>query len=74
MVEGRGRFEWGRTSSLMALAANLVRDPRRGRAAVPSDFNPFAPRARKPILRGAEMKEALVAAFCRPGAKVTRKA
>ncbi len=73
MVEGRGRFEWGRTSSLMALAANLARDPRRGRAAVPSDFNPFAPKERRPILRGAEMKEALVAAFCREGGRNTRK-
>ena len=74
MVEGRGRFEWSQTASLMALAANLVRDPRKGRAAVPSDFNPFAPPQRKPILRGAEMKEALVAAFCREGADKTRKA
>ena len=63
MVEGRGRFEWNQTSSLMALAVNLVRDPRRGKRASPRDFNPFAPKPKPPVLRGREMLAALKAAF-----------
>ncbi len=69
MVEGRGRFEWARTSSLMALCANLARDPKRGKAASPADFNPFAPRGGKVVLRGKEMLAALKAAFIRPGGR-----
>ena len=65
MVEGRGKFEWSQTASLMALAANLVRDPRKGNAASPADFNPFSPRPPKPVLRGKEMLAALKAAFFR---------
>lgn len=69
MVEGRGKFEWSQTASLMALAANLVRDPRKGRAATPSDFNPFAPRPPTPVLKGKEMLAALKAAFIKPQRK-----
>ena len=65
MVEGRGKFEWGIASSMMALLVNLNRDPRKGKAASPADFNPFAPKVPKVILKGEEMKEALKAAFCR---------
>lgn len=66
MAEGRGRFEWEIASSLMALEANIARDPKKGQAFSPSDFNPFAPKAPKIVLRGEEMKEALKAAFCKP--------
>ena len=65
MVEGRGEFEWSQTASLMALAANLVRDPKKGKAASPADFNPFAQRPPKPVLKGKEMLAALKAAFVR---------
>ena len=65
MAEGRGKFEWSQTASLMALAANLVRDPKKGKAATPADFNPFAQRPPKPVLRGKEMLAALKAAFVR---------
>ncbi|MBR4258982.1 MAG: hypothetical protein IKQ17_08125 [Kiritimatiellae bacterium] len=65
MVEGRGKFEWSQTASLMALAANLVRDPKKGKAASPADFNPFAQRPPKPVLKGKEMLAALKAAFVR---------
>ena len=69
MADGRAKFEWGIASSLMALLANLNRDPKRGKPLKPSDFNPFTPEPPKVVLRGAEMKEALKAAFCRGGAK-----
>ena len=65
MVAGRGKFEWSQTASLMALAANLVRDPKKGKAASPADFNPFAQRPPKPVLKGKEMLAALKAAFVR---------
>ena len=41
MAEGRGRDEWGRMSSLLALIANVNRDPRRTRAFRSNDFNPY---------------------------------
>lgn len=65
MVEGRGRFEWNQTSALMALAVNLMRDPKRGKAVSPNDFNPFAPPKPVPVLKGREMLAALKAAFIR---------
>lgn len=41
MAEGRSHAEWGRTSSLMALVANVNRDPKkRRRPFTPSEFNP----------------------------------
>ena len=69
MVEGRGRFEWSQTASVMALACNLMRDPRKGKAASPSDFNPFTPKPPKQVLRGKEMLEVLKAAFIKPKAR-----
>lgn len=42
MAEGCQRERWGRASSLMALLANCHKDPKKGRPARPSDFNPFA--------------------------------
>lgn len=40
----------------MALAVNLVRDPRRTPAAKPNDFNPYAPKPKKPIFRGKQLE------------------
>ena len=49
----------------MALAVNLMRDPKKGKAAIPNDFNPFAEKPQKIVLKGAEMLDALKAAFIR---------
>ncbi|MCX5673931.1 MAG: hypothetical protein NTX87_02885 [Planctomycetota bacterium] len=49
MAEGRGRDEWGRMSSLLALIANVNRDPKRTRAFKPADFNPYEARRRAGI-------------------------
>ena len=65
MVEGKGRFDWAQTSSLMALAVNLMRDPKKGKAAIPNDFNPFAEKPERIVLKGKEMLDALEAAFIR---------
>ena len=42
MAEGRDRQCWNHTSQLLALIANANRDPKKGRAFRPSDFNPYA--------------------------------
>ena len=41
MTEARGIFEWGQTASLMALIANVLRDPKKSKSVKPSDFNPY---------------------------------
>ena len=65
MAEAKAKFEWGIASSVMSLLANLNRDPKKGKPLKPSDFNPFAPAPPKIVLRGADMKDALMAAFVR---------
>ena len=42
MAEARLETEWARASALLALIANVNRDPRKARAFRPDDFNPFA--------------------------------
>jgi len=42
MAEGHGRDEWGRTAVLCALIGNAHRDPKKGRAFKPCDFDPFS--------------------------------
>lgn len=41
MAEARGRDAWGRTATVLALLANIHRDPKKHRAFRPSDFNPY---------------------------------
>lgn len=50
MADSRGRSEWERTAALMALVANLVRDPKKSKPAKVSDFNPYDAKA-KPIVK-----------------------
>lgn len=40
MAEGRSRTQWAHTSLLCALIANAHRDPKKGRAFKPEDFEP----------------------------------
>ncbi|HOQ06142.1 MAG TPA: hypothetical protein PLX18_12700 [Anaerohalosphaeraceae bacterium] len=42
MSEGRFESQWAHTSSIMALIANVNRDPKKGRVFTPDDFNPYA--------------------------------
>lgn len=51
MAEGRSRDEWGRTSSLLAMIANVNRNPRKRRPYRPGDFDPTAKPA-KPVKVG----------------------
>lgn len=51
MAEGRGRAEWGRAASIMALVANVNRDARKRRKPfTPDDFNPYRERREKPAV------------------------
>ena len=42
MAEARSRDEWAHTSAILALIANVNRDPKKGRALKPADFDPYA--------------------------------
>jgi len=44
MAEAKGRANWAHTSTVLALLANVNRDPKRTRAFRPADFNPFETR------------------------------
>jgi hypothetical protein len=48
MAEGRGQMEWGQTACILAMFYNANR-PKEKPAMRPDDFNPYAPRKRKPI-------------------------
>lgn len=41
MAEAKARNDWAHTSCVLAMLANTHRDPKKGRARKPSDFNPF---------------------------------
>ncbi len=49
MAEEAGRDEWNRTAALMALVANIMRDPKKGKPAKPEDFTPSAVKIKKPV-------------------------
>jgi hypothetical protein len=44
MADERLKAQWMHTSALMALMANLQRDPKKSRPLKPADFNPYAKR------------------------------
>jgi len=54
MAEGKKKHDWDITSHLMTLLANLHRDPKKGRAHHPCDFNPY--RVKKPIKKTKDLK------------------
>jgi len=44
MAEGKVSERWNHTAHLLALIANVNRDPKKTRAAQPADFHPFLER------------------------------
>ena len=42
MAEAKGRESWAHTSAIMALIANVNRDPKKSRPFKPADFDPYA--------------------------------
>jgi len=47
MAEARSRDEWAHTSAILALIANVNRDPKKGRPLKPADFDPYAAKDRR---------------------------
>ncbi|HNQ22491.1 MAG TPA: hypothetical protein PKK06_05295 [Phycisphaerae bacterium] len=47
MAEARGRDNWAHTSAILALVANVNRDPKKTRAYRPADFDPYTARDRR---------------------------
>lgn len=60
MAEGRGKAEWGRMSVLLALLANINRDPKRSRTLTPKDFNPYYAKKERRIENFGSLKELFV--------------
>jgi len=44
MAEARGRDNWAHTSAVLALVANVNRDPKKTRPYKPADFDPYSTR------------------------------
>jgi hypothetical protein len=57
MAEGRTRERWNHTAAVLAMIANVNRDPKKGRPLNPADFHP--------------MQEAQVSAPLRPNVSVS---
>ncbi len=55
MAEARTRQEWARTSSLLALIANVHRDPKKTRPFKPDDFNPLTERSQPTVKVGIDV-------------------
>jgi hypothetical protein len=47
MAEARGREGWVHTSAVLALIANVNRDPKKTRPFKPSDFDPYSAKDRR---------------------------
>ncbi len=43
MAEARGRDRWAHTSTILAMIANVNRDPKKSRPFKPQDFSPYRP-------------------------------
>ena len=41
MSESRCRFAWSQTSSVLAMLANVNRDPKKTKPFMPADFDPY---------------------------------
>lgn len=44
MVDGKQQTTWQHTSTVLAMIANVNRDPKKTATFKPDDFNPFAPK------------------------------
>ena len=60
MSDARQRHEWSIASTLMAVLANIHRDPKRSRTLKPSDFDPFAQRTPPPKVPITVLKDVFI--------------
>lgn len=49
MADGRSQALWSHTSAVLALLANVHRDPKKSKAFKPSDFNPHSQKHAGPL-------------------------
>jgi hypothetical protein len=61
MAEAKGRDNWNHTSTVLAMIANVNRDPKKTPAFQPADFDPYRPRkpARVDRTTGFDMLKAV---------------
>ena len=65
MSDARGRDNWSHTSTLLAMIANVNRDPKKTSPFKPSDFDPYRTQPSKPARVGRKVGfEMLKATFC----------
>jgi hypothetical protein len=58
MYEGRAEDLWNHTSHILALIANVNRDPKKSSAVKPEDLNPYARRRRNRVdIPNVKMKD-----------------
>ena len=55
MAEARGREAWAHTSAVLAMTANVNRDPKRTKAFKSADFNPYEVAKRKAVRGKADI-------------------
>ena len=55
MAEARGRDNWAHTSALLALTANVYRDPKKTPAFKPADFDPYTATDRREAIEVKDM-------------------
>lgn len=53
MAEAKGRDNWNHTSAVLAMIANVNRDPKKTPAFQPADFDPYRPRKATRVSRKA---------------------
>ncbi len=57
MAEAKSKDNWQHTSSVLALLANINRDPKKQKAFTPDDFNPYRKSPeKKTILKGKDLR------------------
>jgi len=55
MAEARGRDDWAHTSAILALIANVNRDPKKTRPYKPTDFDPYSKDKRDEAIEVTDM-------------------
>jgi hypothetical protein len=60
MSEGRQRHDWSIASAVMAVLANIHRDPKRSRPLKPADFDPFVQPQRVPKVPITVLKDVFI--------------
>jgi hypothetical protein len=55
MAEAKSRENWAHTSAILAMTANVNRDPKKTKPFGPADFNPYEVAKRKTVTGKADL-------------------